>query len=247
MEAKLEGLDPGTRALVSGEDERYHYGDVDLGQVGLQLVTRSFTIDRIRFIREVLPDGIHGPVVDLGDTNGIFLRSLGQRGIGVNISDQAARSLRGRGMESVKADIESLPFRDGSIEVVLLFETLEHLPNPIRALQEIGRVCSGSLILSIPFVTRTTIHGAGYDPRRPVAQHHIFEFSVPDFRQILTHTPFETREDRNSTVLGGAGSVTDRIAIALWSVLRERDMFCGCFRRFYLCHLAPREGARKSP
>ena len=217
METKLQGCDPETRALVTSEDERYHYGDIDLGEVGLQLVTRSFTIDRIRFIRDVLHGRVQGPVVDLGDTNGIFLRALGQRGISVNISDSAVRSLRGRGMDTVKADIEYLPFKDGSIEVVFLFETLEHVPNPIKVLCEIGRVCRHSLILSIPFVGKTNIFPSTYSQGRPMHQHHIFEFSSPDFRRILTHTPFEPKEDRIATVLGGAGRISDRIAIGLWS------------------------------
>jgi SAM-dependent methyltransferase len=240
MEAKLAGLDPETLALVTKEDERSHFQDVDLGDAGLQYLVRSFTIDRIRFVREVLPEGVHGPVVDLGDTNGIFLRSLKQSGISVNISDPAVRSLHGRAMEVVKADVESLPFKDKSVEVVLLFETLEHLPNPLRALGEIGRVCSRSLILSIPLVSLTTIHRAHYDPTRPATQDHIFEFSVPDFKRILSHTPFELERDRIVMVLGGGGGIFDRIAIALWSIFRERDMFCGCFRRFYLCHLVRR-------
>lgn len=241
LEAKLEGLDPATRALVMGEDERSHYGDVDLDDTGLQHVERSFTIDRIRFLREVLPGGAGGTVADLGDTNGIFLRSMGKGGIGVNLSDPAVRSLRTRGLEALKADIGHLPFRDGSVEVVLLFETLEHVPDPVGVLREIGRVCSGSLILSIPHVGRTTIHGAGYDPGKPAAQHHIFEFSVPDFREILTHTPFVLGKDRVATVLGGRGRILDRFVIGLWAALRERDMFIGCFRGFYICHLLRRD------
>ncbi|MDD1669675.1 MAG: class I SAM-dependent methyltransferase [Methanomicrobiales archaeon] len=237
MNAKLETVDHETRTLVTSENERYHFGDIDLNEIGLQHVVRSFTVDRIQFIRDVLPRSVQGPVVDLGDTNGIFLRSIGQGGIGVNISDPAVRAIRARGLETLKADIEFLPFRDRSIETVLLFETLEHVPNPIRVLREIGRVCSHSLVLSVPYVKKTIIHGSGYDPARPAPQHHIFEFSVPDFRKILTYTPFVLERDRIATVLGGTGNILDRLVIALWSIFRERDMFCGCFRRFYICHL----------
>jgi SAM-dependent methyltransferase len=247
MEAKLVMADSETRVLVTGEDERHHYGDIDLDEIGLQHVARSFTIDRIQFIRNSLPRRVQGTVVDLGDTNGIFLRSMKQGGIGVNISDQAVRSLRARGLETLKADIGFLPFRDNSIELVLLFETLEHVPNPIGVLREIGRVCSRSLVLSIPLVGRTTIHGGRYDPKRPLEQHHIFEFSVPDFRKILTHTPFVVERDQIATVLGGRGLVSDRIIIALWSIFRERDMFCGCFRRFYICHLVRKDLAPGDP
>ena len=247
MEAKLGELDPRTRALVIGENERSHYGDIDLDEIGLQHVARSFTIDRIQFIRNALPQRVRGTVVDLGDTNGIFLRSMRQGGIGVNISDLAVRSLHARGLETLKADIEFLPFKDNSIEVVLLFETLEHVPNPVKVIQEIGRVCSRSLVLSIPLVGRTTIHGGRYDPERPVGQHHIFEFSISDFREILTHTPFVVERDQIATVLGKRGLVLDRIVIALWSIFRERDMFCGCFRRFYICHLVRKDRAPGDP
>jgi hypothetical protein len=130
---------------------------------------------------------------------------------------------------------------------VLLFETLEHVPDPIRVLREIGRVCSGSLVLSIPLVGRTIIRGARYDPARPAGQHHIFEFSVPDFKKILTHTPFSVERDSIATVLGGKGNPLDRLVIALWSILRERDMFCGCFRSFYVCHLVKRNPAPGIP
>jgi len=240
--AKLAAADAETRALVTGEDERRHYGDLDLDDPGLQQVARSFTLDRIGFIREIFPHGVSGTVVDLGDTNGIFLRSLGKDGIGVNLSDPAVRSLRARGLEALKADIGFLPFRDDSIDVVFLFETLEHVPDPIRVLQEIGRVCKRSLVLSIPLVGKTTIHGERHDPGRPAAQNHIFEFSVRDFGEVVTHTPFGIERDRVATVLGSGGRLLDRLVIFLWSIFREPDMFCGCFRRFYLCHLV-----RKSP
>jgi SAM-dependent methyltransferase len=198
-------------------------------------------------MRQVLAPGTAGIMADLGDTNGIFLRSRGRDGISINVSDPAVRSLRGRGMQVLKADIEHLPFRDGSIGVILLFETLEHLPNPIRVLNELGRICSGSLVLSIPSVSTTRIHPSGYDPSRPLPQHHIFEFSAEDFRAILSHTPFELRRDTTVGVLGGTGRILDRIIIRLWSRFREKDMFCGCFLRFYICHLVVKKGARTGP
>jgi hypothetical protein len=179
-------------------------------------------------MRQVLAPGTAGIMADLGDTNGIFLRSRGRDGISINVSDPAVRSLRGRGMQVLKADIE-------------------HLPNPIRVLNELGRICSGSLVLSIPSVSTTRIHPSGYDPSRPLPQHHIFEFSAEDFRAILSHTPFELRKNATVGVLGGTGRILDRIIIRLWSRFREKDMFCGCFLRFYICHLVVKKGARTGP
>jgi SAM-dependent methyltransferase len=225
------------------EDERGHYGDVDLEDPALQHIERTFAIDRILFLRQVIPPGTGGTMADLGDTNGIFLRSLGKDGISINVSGPAVRSLRGRGMQVLRADIEHLPFRDGSLGTVLLFETLEHLPNPIRVLNELARTCSGSLVVSIPSVSATRIRPAGYDPSRPQPQHHIFEFSPADFRTILTHTPFGVRAEAASVVLGGTGGILDRAIIRLWSRFRERDLFLGCFLRFSIYHLGRGERA----
>ena len=48
------------------------------------------------------------------------------------------------------ADATDLPFPSKSIELVVILEVLEHIPDPIRALHEIERVCSGTVIASVP-------------------------------------------------------------------------------------------------
>ena len=50
------------------------------------------------------------------------------------------------------ASAEELPFADGSFDVVIIKHIVEHLPNPEKAIAEIGRVVSpgGVLILSTP-------------------------------------------------------------------------------------------------
>lgn len=50
------------------------------------------------------------------------------------------------------ASAEELPFSDGSFDVVIIKHIVEHLPNPEKAIAEIGRVTAsgGILILSTP-------------------------------------------------------------------------------------------------
>lgn len=45
-----------------------------------------------------------------------------------------------RDSETVQADIERLPFRDGCFEIIISTEVLEHVPNPAKAVKEIKRV-----------------------------------------------------------------------------------------------------------
>lgn len=237
LEAKLSLCDTGTRDLLSGEDERYHYGDTEIREKAMEFVLTSFTIDRIEFVREFGRFEDSDTIADLGDSNGIFLRACGQDGISENISDPAVKSLHGRGMDTVMAHIEYLPFKRDSVHTIFLFETLEHVPNPISLLNEIGRVCSDSVIISIPYVKMTKIHSFNYDPTRPLYQHHIFEFNRKDFQTIITHTPFVLEAERVAVVLDEKQSIKDRILFSLWERFVEKDTFCECFKKFYICKL----------
>jgi|SRR5208283_896761 len=237
MEIKYSSIDAATKKLLHAENERFHYGDAIITEKASEYVLTSFTIDRIAFIRENALLKNDDIVADLGDSNGIFLRSCQKDGISVNISNPAVKSLHKRGMETIMADIEYLPFKDNSIYSVFLFETLEHVPNPITLLNEISRICSDILIVSIPFVEKTKIHPYNYDPARPVYQHHIFEFNRDDFLTIITHTPFTLGSEKVAVVLDGRMSLSDRLVFFLWYHIMEHDTFCGCFKKFYMCSL----------
>lgn len=238
MKKKCSRIDISIKNLLQAENERFHYGDVVILEKASEYALTSFTLDRIEFIRKNLSLKDDDFIADLGDSNGIFLRSCPKEGISVNISDPAVISLHGRGMETVKAHIEYLPFKDNSIHTAFLFETLEHVPNPVLLLNEIGRVCSESVIISIPFVKRTKIHPYNYDPVRPIYQHHIFEFNREDFLTLITHTPFALESEKIARVLDENISLYDRFIFFFWDLIIEHDTFCGCFKKFYICKLS---------
>ncbi len=66
----------------------------------------------------------------------------------------------------IYSDARLLPFDDGTIDIVLLFEVLEHVHETDRVLDEIARVLTsgGQLFLSVPFIY--PIHDAPNDFRR---------------------------------------------------------------------------------
>jgi ubiquinone/menaquinone biosynthesis C-methylase UbiE len=47
-------------------------------------------------------------------------------------------------------DVTRLPFPDGSVDLVVGLEVLEHVPAPERALAEISRICRGHAVVSVP-------------------------------------------------------------------------------------------------
>ena len=60
--------------------------------------------------------------------------------------------LRYPAAEFVQGDIQRLPFEDGAFDLVVSFETIEHVPDPERVLDELRRVLvdEGVLVISTP-------------------------------------------------------------------------------------------------
>ena len=137
-------------------------------------------------------------VLDAGASDGFFLEQLGfEKGVGLNILGACVRKIRSEGKQACCGDLESLPFQDKMFDTVICCETLEHLPNPIRALQELKRICRTRLFLTIPWTTTTRIKA------RPKADmdSHVFEFSASDFRKIISYTGLTIDFAREITVL----------------------------------------------
>jgi SAM-dependent methyltransferase len=238
LDKKLSTLSPYHQKILLEEDEKYHYGDSELQEVASQHIVRSFTIDRIKFILECLgDDDKNSTIIDLGDSNGIFLRSLDKDGISVNISKQIVLYTKSKNLDTIRADIQFLPFKKNSIDTILLFETLEHVENPLLLLNEIGRICKKSLIMSIPFVKKTHINRYNYTDGRPIYQYHIFEFNQNDFKNIVKLTRFSLKNENIAVVLDDKIHITHRILFYLWAKFIDQDTFCGCFKKFYMVHL----------
>jgi SAM-dependent methyltransferase len=238
LDKKISLLSPELQKLVIEEDEKMHYGDSELIELASQNVVRSFSIDRIQFIQECVGKQKIPTVVDLGDSNGLFIRSVNARGISVNISEQTARYLKKKGLEVVRADVEHLPFKNNSIDVMFFFQTLEHVKNPVSVLEETGRVCKKSLILSIPFVNETHINRYHFDDGKPFYQHHIFEFNPADFKNILKLTPFSMKLEKKAVVIDSRVSpLFHRMVFFFWNTFIDNDTYCSCFKKFYMCHL----------
>lgn len=95
-------------------------------------------------------------VLDLGCRDGTLTRHFtkGNRVVGVDVDGGAlAIAHKAYGIEVHRANLNAaLPFSDGSFDVVVLAETLEHLPYPQITLGEIQRVLrpGGLFIGNVP-------------------------------------------------------------------------------------------------
>ncbi|MFN5479595.1 MAG: class I SAM-dependent methyltransferase, partial [Chitinophagaceae bacterium] len=57
----------------------------------------------------------------------------------------------------IVSDITAIPMEDASVDAILCTEVLEHLPDPLKALQEFKRLLrpNGYLIITAPFISFT--------------------------------------------------------------------------------------------
>lgn len=122
-----------------------------------------------------------GQVLDCGCNDGAFTLELvkhGHEAVGVDILPvNIQRALDNipdipeitSKLDYYVADIESLPFEDGVFETVVITETLEHLINPRKGLEEIHRVLKdgGKALISVPNgVDRQPTHYNTFDITR---------------------------------------------------------------------------------
>lgn len=98
--------------------------------------------------RRVLEIGVGEGIV----TSRVIERFPGVPVIGLDLPDEdLVAEWQSRDLSCAFGDASHLPFPDDAFDLVMAIEVFEHLPDPPAAMAELARVCSGSLIASVPF------------------------------------------------------------------------------------------------
>lgn len=152
----------------------------------------------------------HADVLDIGCGSGNSYARAVARGarsyVGVDVSDAAVEAARASGLDArVIDDAAELPFEDGSFDVVLCVEVLEHLFSPDRAAAEIRRVLrpGGRLVASSPNVAywrlRANLAFGLWNPlgdelsiEQPWRDPHIRFFTPTTMKRMLDMAGFRT-------------------------------------------------------
>lgn len=230
--------DPSLRRFMemySLDQAREHFADIMLETRYLQEVNRYFHARLVQLIYDRLgPELSSLSFLDVGDTDGLILKHLGKQRLALNNSSKACEQIRRNGVEAQRGDGQTLPFKDKSFDVVLCFETLEHVLNPCLLLDELARVARRKVYVSIPGVRETLVHARIRGSR--VGEFHVVEFCERDFRSLLTHVPLRISHYERIEVFGTPRNPREWVSYRYHAT---RDLLGGCLKFFQFYELEP--------
>ena len=169
---------------------------------------RLLIISETLFVRNEIDDLIKNQdecsYADIGDSDGSVQMLLKKKSyenklttIGVNLQKEAVKKIKDKGLNAICADALSLSDIGKSYDIISLFETLEHLSDPIGFLKKINTSVNHRLIISVPYIRKSRT-GLSYlthkwpaDKKPTIENTHIFELSPKDWKKLFQHTGWE--------------------------------------------------------
>ena len=149
-----------------------------------------------------------GTLLDVGCSTGWFMSVAvagGWRATGIDVSPSAVAQDRARGLDAHVATLESHAFAPKSFDVITMFDSIEHMPSPMRSLRAVHTLLADDGLLVI-----TTPNIDGLMPRiiyqlfgrtmglweHPTPPGHIYQFSGATLADALERAGFaETYEE----------------------------------------------------
>jgi SAM-dependent methyltransferase len=130
-----------------------------------------------------------GRALEIGCGEGAMLDELRRAGWGVLGVERVARP--GDGLPVVAATLDQVG-PDGSFDLVILFQTLEHLPDPLAALRHCRRLLApgGRLVVSVPNHASWQARWFGRKWFHLDVPRHLFHFDPASLRACLDRAGF---------------------------------------------------------
>lgn len=135
-------------------------------------------------------------ILDVGCSLGFFLDEARKRGLetwGVEISDYPATFAQNKLKLNVfKGALKKAKFKQNFFDVVTIFQTIEHFPNPRESLEEVGRILKsgGLLVITTPDIESFYTKLLGKKSFQFDHQEHLFYFCRKTLTKLLEKAGF---------------------------------------------------------
>jgi len=163
-----------TRDLsIAGFDDSYDANNPhDVILLNLQM---SFYNQRYDFVEKHITE--RAKILEIGDVNGFNIEHFGNdQSLSANFVDFSDNIKNRFKVMNVNNGVAT----DETFEYGMMFETLEHLHNPILVLNQMLDICKNGVIVSVPYVRKTVV-------KLNLDGGHVFEFSPVDYKKIFEH------------------------------------------------------------
>lgn len=165
--------------------------------------TYFWHVGRREILKEALLRHLKNPtslsVLDIGCGTGgniILLKEFG-RVTGLDFSEEALRWAQGRGFDQlIKADATAIPFPDNTFDLVSALDTLEHIVDDSKVMEECFRVLKpgGIFLVTVPAYQWLF-------SQHDEAIHHVRRYSMSDLAGKAKSAGFEVLERSHFVVL----------------------------------------------
>lgn len=135
----------------------------------------------VQALKMFLSDSYIGLEVGVG--SGRFASTFGLKGI--DPAQSMVKIAKSRGVETVIATAERIPFKDGSFEIVLMVTTLCFLQDPLQALEEIKRILKPGGRIVIGVVPGDSFLGKKYSKSDSKFYRHANFYTVDQVLSLL--------------------------------------------------------------
>jgi len=140
------------------------------------------------------------PLLDVGAYTGVFVEIATQHGWhawGLEPSSWAVAEARSRGLTMVQGTLDSAELAEGRFDVVTMWDVIEHLTDPRRAIREAHRILAPGGLLVVHTIDIDSLFARLMGPRWPwLMEMHIYYFSRRTLRRMLEACGFEVLSDR---------------------------------------------------
>lgn len=156
--------------------------------------------DHVRFVegalRRAFQGGCRGPLLDIGCGGGLFLgmmRERGFRGIGLDVSQEAARSAwQQHRTPALCGTLDRAPLAPRAFACITMFHVLEHLSDPRQFLIAAHSLlmAEGRLVVQVPNAASWQARLLGPLWNGVDVPRHFFDFRGCDLEKLLTSCGF---------------------------------------------------------